>query len=148
MFFRIQHLCCFVQNSKSLSALSFLSDKNIFRLKQKKFTISKCKESFFSAFCFRFKNARPFDRVLQCHREVRWIWFRSVLQFQLFPTKEGLQKQKYQIENEITQVCAKLLFNYAEVDNGNSPHVPPQTIIMRTSTHTYLRMCIIMRNSA
>ena len=38
------------------------------------------------------------------------------------------------------QVCAKSLFNFAEVDNANSPHVPPRTLIMQTFTHTYLSM--------
>ena len=39
-----------------------------------------------------------------------------------------------------TQVCAKSLFNFAEVDNANSPHVPPQTLKMRTFKHFYLCM--------
>ena len=38
------------------------------------------------------------------------------------------------------QVCAKSLFNFAELDNANSPHVPPPKLIMQTFTHTYLRM--------
>ena len=33
------------------------------------------------------------------------------------------------------QVCAKSLFNFAELDNANSPHVPPQKLIMPTFTH-------------
>ena len=48
----------------------------------------------------------------------------------------------------LLQVCANSVMKFAEVDNADSPHLPPHTLIMRTSTHTYLRMCIMMRNSA
>ena len=45
-------------------------------------------------------------------------------------------------------LCANLDLKFAEVDNADSPDLPPHTLIMQTYAHTYLSMGIFMRNFA
>ena len=41
------------------------------------------------------------------------------------------------IKPVLQQVCANSVFKFTVVNNSNSPQLPPLTLIMQTSTHTY-----------